>query len=156
MASAPRFLVGIDFSEGSRHALDEARRLAARCRASLTVAHVRPASDIRAAVAENRGDLVHAGGKVLSGHLAEHYAERIAEWVRPSGGERTLILSGAPELMLTREATRGYSLLVLGTTGQNAVSTLLMGSTVERVISRSAVPVLAVPGPRRNARKATR
>ena len=156
MASTPRFLVGIDFSDGSRHALDEARRLAARCHASLTVAHVRPVSDMRAAVAQNRGDLVHARGKVLAGELAKHYEERIAQWVGPSDGERALILSGAPEVVLTKEATRGYTMLVLGTTGLNAVSSLLMGSTVERVISRATVPVLAVPVPRRNTRKSSR
>lgn len=153
MAKAERFLVGIDFSEGSRRALEEARRLASRCGAAITVAHVRPHSDTRAAVLEDRGDLLRSGEKVLAQKLAEHYARRLDKWVRASQGERALIVRGAPELALNDEARRGYTLLVLGTTGRNAVSTLLMGATVERTIARATIPILAVPGPRRKARK---
>jgi nucleotide-binding universal stress UspA family protein len=142
---APRFLVGIDFSTGSRRALEEARRLASLSGATLTLAHVRPSSDIRAAISEERGDLVRAGGKVLASELTEHYARRIGQWVRDSEGERAVILRGGPDVALTREAQRGYTLLVLGTTGQNAVATLLMGATVERAIARATIPVLAVP-----------
>ena len=86
VAETPRFLVGIDFSPGSRRALDEARRLASMCGAAITVAHVRPASDIRAAIREERGDLVGTGGRVLTRELAEHYARRLAKWTRASGG----------------------------------------------------------------------
>ena len=145
MAATPRFLVGIDFSAGSRKALEEARRLAALSGATITVAHVRPYSDTRAAVLEDRGDLLRSGGKALAEKLAEHYARRLDKWFRASDGEQALILRGAPELVLNGEARRGYTLLVLGTTGQNAVATLLMGATVERTIARATIPVLAVP-----------
>jgi nucleotide-binding universal stress UspA family protein len=143
----PRFIVGIDFSAGSRKALDEARRLASLCGATVTVAHVRPASDVRSAVLEDRGDLIRSGGRVLARQLDEHYTDKLAQWVRE--GERAIVLRGAPEVALTREAGRGYTLLVLASTGQNAVSNLLMGATTERAVGRSTVPVLIVPtGPR--------
>lgn len=153
MPETPRFLVGIDFSPGSRTALDEARRLAALCGASITVAHVRPSNDVRAAVLEDRGDLIRSGGKVLAGALAEHYEKRLAEWVRASEGERGLILRGSADVALSREAQRGYELIVVGTTGQNAVATLLLGATVERAIARSPIPVLAVPSGLRRKRR---
>ena len=154
MPGTPRFLVGIDFSAGSRRALEVARRLATRCGATLTVAHVRPSSDIRAAVQEERGDLVRAGGRVLQGRLASHYTRRLGRWVRTSDGERPLILQGAPDVALTREARRGYTLLVLGATGRNAVSTLLLGATVQRALARATIPVLAVPSRIRRRRTA--
>ena len=72
MTATARFLVGIDFSPGSRKALAEARRLAAHCGAKITIAHVRPVSDVRAAVSEDRGDLVRAGGRVLAREIDAH------------------------------------------------------------------------------------
>lgn len=153
VAETPRFLVGIDFSPASRRALDEARGLASMCGAAITVAHVRPSSDIRAAIREERGDLVGAGGRVLTRELAEHYARRIAKWTRATEGERGLVLRGTPDVALAQEARRGYTLLVLGTTGQNAVATLLMGATVERAMARATIPVMVVPSSSRGPRR---
>jgi nucleotide-binding universal stress UspA family protein len=144
-----RYLVGIDFSTDSRRALDAARTLARRTGASLTLVHVRPFSDIRAAVVEERGDLVRAGGRVLSRELVAHYVKRLSAWARESEGDRTLVLRGAPDLALAREARRGYALLVLGRRGRNTVSSLFVGSTAERVLSRATIPTLVVPGRRR-------
>jgi len=141
-----RIMVAIDFSKGSLEALAEARRLARRTRTPLTIAHVRPFSDVRAAVSENRGDLVRAGGRVLVRELAAHYAKRLGALARERAGERTLLLRGAPEVELARAARRGYDLLVMGRRGRNTVSTILVGSTAERLLSRSGVPVLVVPG----------
>src|SRR5262245_6607116 len=153
MATAARFLVGIDFSDGARHALSEARRLASRCRATLTLAHARPFSDVRAAVLEDRGDLLRAGGRALANEIREHYATRLRSWSNAAAGERILLLRGAPDVALTREARRGYSLLVLGTHGANEVAALFLGSTVERAIARATVPILAVPSPRRSKKR---
>jgi nucleotide-binding universal stress UspA family protein len=109
------------------------------------VAHTRPVSDVRAATLEDRGDLIRAGGRVLAGDLADHYTKRIGQWVRTADGERGIVLKGAPDVALAREARRGYALIVLGTTGRNAVQTLLVGATAERTIARSSIPVLVVP-----------
>lgn len=144
-----RFLVAIDFSPDSRRALAVARALARRSHATLTLVHVRPFSDVRAAVAEERGDLVRAGGRVLAREIAAVYERRLGEWARESDGDRTLLLRGSPEVALTREARRGYALLVMGRRGRNPVSALFLGSTAERVLSRATIPVLIVPRHRR-------
>lgn len=141
-----RIMVAIDFSKDSLLALAAARALARRTGSGLTLAHVRPFSDVRAAVSEDRGDLVHAGGRVLVRELAAHYARRLGALARTADGEQTLVLRGAPEIELARASRRGYELLVMGRRGRNTVSTLLLGSTAERVLSRSSVPVLIVPG----------
>ena len=145
MTTTARFLVGIDFSPGSRKALAEARRLAAHCGAKITIAHVRPVSDVRAAVSEDRGDLVRAGGRVLAREIDAHYATRLRVWAEPREGEDTVLLRGAPDIALAKEARRGYSLIVLGSHGRNFAATVLLGSTTERVIARSSIPVLTVP-----------
>lgn len=148
MARKLRYLVAIDFSPGSRRALEAARALARRTGASLTVAHVRPSSDMRAAVVEDRGDLLRPGFGSLSRRLAEHYERRLADWVRLGRGEDGRLLKGAPDVALAREARRGYDLIILGSHGEGTVPPPLMGSTVERVLARSTVPVLVIPNSR--------
>ena len=137
--------MAIDFSPASGRALEAARALARRTGAALTIAHVRPTSDMRAAIEEDRGDLLKPGSGSLSRRLGEHYARRLAEWVRPQPGEEPRLLRGAPDVALAREARRGYDLIILGNHGVGPVPLPLMGSTVERVLARSTVPVLVVP-----------
>jgi len=137
--------VAIDFSPGARRALEAARALARRSGAQLTIAHARPTSDMRAAVGQDRGDLLKPGSGSLSRRLGEHYSLRLADWVRPRRGEEVRLLKGSPDVALTREARRGYDLIVLGSHGLGSVPPPLMGSTVERVLARAPVPVLVVP-----------
>ena len=140
------YLVATDFSPESRHALLEARALARRTGASITLVHVRPTSDVRAAIAEERGDLLRSAGRALKSRIAEHYALRLGRIARR--GERALVISGVPELAICREAGRGYDLVVMGKRGRGAVSSLFLGSVAQRVIARSPIPVLVAP-PRR-------
>jgi len=144
---AARYLVATDFSAHSRRALAAARELARQTGATLTLAHVRPTSDVRAAVAEERGDLLKSPAGTLRGQIAAHYADRLDRLALD--GERTRILSGLPELALCREAARNYALLVIGNRGRGAVSSLFLGSTAQRVLARSPIPVLVVPSRRR-------
>jgi len=142
----PRYLVATDFSAKSRRALVEARALAACTGAVLTIAHVRPSSHVRAAVAEERGDLLREPAGKLASRLADHYARRLSRLVR--SGERPLVLSGVPELAICREARKGYALIVMGQRGLGAVSSLFLGSVAQRVLARSPIPVLVVPARR--------
>lgn len=149
MAADYRYLVATDFSPAARRALAAARLLARRAGASLTIAHVRPSSDLRAAVLEERGDLLRAARGTLGAAMKEHYRRRIAALVDTDRGEKGLILSGAADVALGREARRGYDLLVMGTRGHGAVSSLFLGSTTQRVLARSPIPVVVVPSKRR-------
>ncbi len=146
MAQRDRYLVATDFSRASRRALAAARALARKTGAALILAHVRPTSDVRAAVAEERGDLLRSPAGNLRARVAEHYARRLAGLA--VSDERPLVLSGVPELALCKEAARGYDLVVLGNRGRGAVSSLFLGSTAQRVLARSPIPVLVVPSRR--------
>jgi nucleotide-binding universal stress UspA family protein len=148
MASDYRYLVATDFSPASRRALTAARSLARRSGASLTIAHVRPSADLRAAVHEERGDLLRAAHGSLAAAMKEHYRRRMAALVQADRGETGLILSGAPDVALCKEARR-YDLLVMGNRGHGAVSSLFLGSTTQRVLARSPVAVVVVPSKRR-------
>ncbi|MFY9551288.1 MAG: universal stress protein [Thermoanaerobaculia bacterium] len=143
MAEAPRYLVGVDFSPRSRRALAFARDLAARSGATLTIAHVRPFSDVRSAVVLERGDLLRNPGRKLPRKIKALYEEQLA--ALRQDGERILLLKGAPDVALCREARRGYDLLILGRRGPGAISSILPGSTALRTLACSTVPVLFVP-----------
>ena len=149
-----RILTGVDFSPESRQALDAARGLARSANGTITIAHVRPLSDVKAAVVEERGDLLRRADGSLEDALADHFSRRLAGWTGSRAGERTLLLRGAPGSALCREARRGYDLLVLGSRGRGRVAAALLGSTVQEALSRAPIPVLVIrrPAPRPRAR----
>ena len=137
-----RILVGVDFSRESLGALRAARALVAKVGGRITVAHVRPSSNMRAAVVENRGDLLRGAPQGLTAALADHYTRRLGRLRRPRSEEKVLLLRGAAGPALCRQARRGYDLLILGDRGRGRVASFLLGSTVQVAIARSPVPVL--------------
>ncbi|HYX20327.1 MAG TPA: universal stress protein [Thermoanaerobaculia bacterium] len=137
-----RILVAIDFSPESEEALRAARELSARTRARLTLVHVRPHSDIRAAILEERGDLLKGRAGSLRKAMARHYRERLESSAKGGRREALALRSGKPGRALLREVRGGYDLLVMGSRGRGGVAAALLGSTVQEVLTRSPVPVL--------------
>src|SRR5512132_1771017 len=149
MASPFRVLVGIDFSPESRAAVRAARNLVKRTGGELTLAHVRPVSDIRAAVIEERGDLLRRPSGRLARDMAAHYAKRLGTMVGRTKNESHRLIRSDAAPGLCREAARGgYDLLVLGTRGRGPGAEFLLGSTVQEVIHSSPIPVVVVPARR--------
>lgn len=142
MARPLRFLVGVDFSPESRKAVAFARELAARSGAKLTIAHVRPFSDVRAAVTLKRGDLLRSRPGSLSTAVRDIYVRQLSSLAVE--GERVLLLRGASDVALAKEAARGYDLLILGRHGRG-VRSVLPGSTALRTLAGTKVPLLIVP-----------
>jgi nucleotide-binding universal stress UspA family protein len=139
-----RILVAVDFSPESEKALRAARELVAGTRARLTLAHVRPSNDIRAAVLEERADLLKGRAGSLRKAMARHYQERLESLAMSGRKETRKLLSGKPSLALLRELRNGYDLLAIGTRGRGGVAAALLGSTVQEILARSPVPVLVV------------
>jgi nucleotide-binding universal stress UspA family protein len=148
VVSPLRVLVGVDFSPESRAAVRAARDLVKRTSGDLTLAHVRPVSDIRAAVVEERGDLLHLPSGSLARTIAAHYAERLGKMARRRKNESYRLLRGDPAPGLCREAARGFDLLFLGTRGRGRATAFLLGSTVQEVVHRSPIPIVVVPARR--------
>lgn len=146
MASDPvRFLVAVDFSAESRLALRAARELVRRAEGELTIAHVRATSDVRAAVIEERGDLIRLPPGGVARGIATYYDSVLAKLLKKSEGETARLLRGEPARELCREAARGYDVLVMGSRGRGAAARFLLGSTVQEVLTRSPIPVLVFP-----------
>ncbi len=136
-------LVPVDFSPASIKALREAGRLAERMGASLTLLHVRPISDIRAAIAEGREDLLKEPSRALASGMKRHYAERLAALATRSGAVETRLASGRASREIVR-AAKGFDLVVVGRTGRGGLSDLL-GGTTHKVLAACTVPVVVIP-----------
>lgn len=136
-------LVPVDFSSASLRALREAGTIADRMGASLTILHVRPISDVRAAIDEGREDLLKGPPRALASAMKRHYAERLAALVARSGAAETRLASGRASREIVR-AAKGFDLVVMGRTGRGGISGLL-GGTTHKVLAACPVPVLVVP-----------
>lgn len=136
-------LVGVDFSPASGRALKEAVELAERTSGTLTVLHVRPVSDVRAAVLEERGDLLSRSSQELKRELERHYAERFASLEVPTA--RIRLVRGRASTEICKEASKGYDLLVLGREGRAHGLVDLLGGTAQKVLVCSPIPVVVVP-----------
>jgi nucleotide-binding universal stress UspA family protein len=138
-----RLLVAVDFSPHSERALRAARKLKQRVGGTLTILHVRAPSDVRAAVVEERGDLIHS--RRLPQEMTKHYRSRLEGLIGGRADESWKVRSGKPAVEITREARRGYDLIVAGTRGAGAAARLILGSTVQELLQISPLPVTVVP-----------
>ncbi|WP_272976910.1 universal stress protein [Deinococcus geothermalis] len=142
-----RIAVGIDFSPASLHALDVARTRFPGAR--LRLLHV---TDARVATTPDLGGGVIPTGPspALLQTLETADADRLAQLAQ--GSEETELLVGDPVTGILEAAERwGAELIVVGTHAQGVIEHFLLGSTAEKLISRSPVPVLTVRLPRGQA-----
>ncbi|MGZ6971318.1 MAG: universal stress protein [Thermoanaerobaculia bacterium] len=136
-------LVPVDFSPTSLKALREAARLADRMGGSLTVLHVRPISDVRAAIDEGREDLLKGPPRALVSAMKRHYAERLTALAARAGAAETRLASGRASREIVR-AAKGFDLVVMGRTGRGGLSGLL-GGTTQKILAACPIPVAVVP-----------
>jgi nucleotide-binding universal stress UspA family protein len=136
-------LVPVDFSPASLKAVREAGRLAELMVGSLTILHVRPVSDVRAAISEGREDLLRSSSRSLAAAMRRHYAERLAALAARSGAAETRLASGRASREIVR-AAKGCDLVVMGRTGRGGLTGLL-GGTTRKVLASCPVPVVVVP-----------
>lgn len=135
-----RLLIGIDFSPASLHALEVAR--ARFPGAQRRLAHV---TDARAVAAPDvMGGLTPVlPDPTLLQTLESADSSRLAQVVQP--GEETELLVGDPVTgLLDAARTWGADLIVVGTHDQGALEHFFIGSSAEKLVSRSTLPVLCV------------
>ena len=133
-------LFATDFSPASHAASLYATALAEHFHSVLTLVHVFLPS-LSAQEFEAR-----AGTASDQRKLIEQKLELTTQALAPRGGTaKSLLLEGDPSVMLAKEASlSNVALLVLGTHGGNRVARHLLGSVVENILRRSAIPVLTV------------
>lgn len=148
MQKVNRVLVPIDFSPGSRAALDYAAYVAESFHASLDVLHVwevphfvgmdlmlqlpniesQPIDTfVRSQAEKELADFVAAG----------HFNEELPVKQRLEAGDVDAVI-----LQIAQDEQ--YDLIVMGTHGRTGLAHLLMGSVAERVVRQAPCPVMTV------------
>ncbi len=135
-----KILVGIDGSVAAQGAARTAAMLAQATGAKLTLAYVvvpvLPPTGAPWAPLEELMQLERDEG-----------AQKLRDAVKMLGDPllHTELWMGAPaEVLAEKSKAEGYSLIVVGGTGKGAVRRLLVGSTCDRLVHISQIPVLIV------------
>jgi nucleotide-binding universal stress UspA family protein len=144
MAFRPSVLCPVDFSDNARGALRYAAALAAHFQTPLTLLAVNdPLLEEAAALSASPTHLAEDTRRELE-RFFSHTFERPP---KPPADVRLEVVTGkpAPEILrVSRE--RACDLLVMGSHGSTGFRKLFFGSTTERVLRETSVPVLVTPG----------
>ena len=145
MARIEHILCPVDFSEGSRHAVDHALAIARWYNATVTALYVSPPI----ALAPFIDPLVHPPPLVRTPEDLEKMRLELALFVEQESGDfsiRSLITEGnaAGKILECAGETRA-DLLIMGTHGRSGLHRLILGSVTESVMRHAFCPVLTVP-----------
>jgi len=150
-----RILAPTDFSPPSDQALEYARRVAARCGATLHLLHV----------LEDTVDTTSFGSEVLVPDSPEVRAARLEEarekLAHRSGGANheqprasTEVVVGPSTRTIVRYAAdNGFDLIIMGTHGRRGFAHLVIGSVAEEVVRTASCPVLSIHQPPKELRR---
>jgi nucleotide-binding universal stress UspA family protein len=143
MIRIKKILTPTDFSDYSSVATEYARELALKFAAELHFLHV---LEVHASSTPTFG-----GGLAISSLIKESKDksdEALAELAGETGGT-CVSVEGQPFLEILRYATQNeIDLIVMGTHGRSGLDHVLLGSVAERIVRKSACPVLTIRHPR--------
>ena len=152
MPTFTKILAATDFSEDSTLALSYAEELARKFSAEIILLHVdQPLAPV--IMTPELGPAMDVGAMSRLAEeqrlLAQRELDKIINRIRDSGQKvRSMLKVGAPFLEIIHTAqTEKADLIVVGTHGRTGLAHVLMGSVAERVVQKSACPVLAVRHP---------
>jgi nucleotide-binding universal stress UspA family protein len=142
MTSRRTVLCPVDFSDASRGALRYAKVLAEYLEAELTVLTVAdPLLTEAAELTSSTARVLEATQRELSTFCREAFVPGVA-----SSGIRFEVATGKPAVEILRLAqNRPTDIIVMSTHGLTGVRKLFFGSTTERVLRETTVPVLLTP-----------
>ena len=139
-------LVGIDFSESARSALEQAVRLAHERGAHLRLLHVLEPIPAPASA----GDIAPLLDDVQQ-LCQRHAAQRLEAWAAaagaPAGHDRSVVVGVPLEVLLTESRQRGCDLLVLGH-GGGAAGAAGAGTLATKCVRKAGLKVLLVKSDR--------
>lgn len=145
-------LAPTDFSRASRHAVEYAAGLAEHFGATLWLVHV-SAAPLAEHETEHPGavGIYHRAREEQAQHVRQRIAELVAELAEQHEGLKveSELRVGVPYAAIIDASTElGVDMIVMGTAGLTGFSHFLIGSTAERVVRLSKIPVLTVRGER--------
>lgn len=148
MLQVAKILVPVDFSPGSRGAVELARAMASKFGSSLDVLHVwePPRYVIPEVTVQLPGEPQQTLMDFARSEAGKEMERFLGALERDAGGQvRGRLESGDPtEVILELAQRERYDLIVMGTHGRTGLSHLFIGSVAERVVRRASCPVLTV------------
>lgn len=134
-----KILLPTDGSEGAETAFKHARELAGKYDADLHVLYV---ADVRiesvSDFVSNLSGALEKAGREATEELAEKAAEKGVNAI-------TTVRNGIPHSEINGYVEeKGIDMVVMGTHGRTGIDRMLLGSTTEKVVRTSDVPVLTV------------
>jgi nucleotide-binding universal stress UspA family protein len=141
-------LFATDFSECSQKAFEYAQAICAVSGARLEIIHtIGEPVDLRGFY------VPHVSFDVLSKEIEESAKKMMDEFcadnLKDSDNYGTLVVTGVPHEEIINQAQKvGADVIVMGTHGRSGLDHVLFGSTTEKVIRKSTIPVLSVPNPK--------
>lgn len=146
MIEIQRILCPIDFSHFSRRALDHAVAIARWYESTITLLHVCAIAPV-AAYAPGSGVLPSAG---LTPADREALLAAMKGFAEGEAGtnvaiELDIVEGSTSAAILAKADAMAADLVVMGTHGRSGFERLVLGSVTERVLRKSACPVLTVP-----------
>jgi len=145
-----RILVAIDLSQFSQGVLSYAEELSRSAQAELVVCNILNQRDIRALeMAVSYGAHINVADSLED--LKRERAHDVTEFVRANAERpqniRLVFRAGIPfKEILAAIVEVGADLVVLGSKGRTNLANVLFGTTAEKVLRHSPVPVLSVRG----------
>jgi nucleotide-binding universal stress UspA family protein len=144
MLSFRSILCPVDFSAHSAYALRHAAALASRANARLTIAWITDPLMAQAAVVY----VLDPDGEQALAELREFVTQSLPQGPPLLSEPKLTTAMGKPEQEILRVAEEQKAdLIVMGTHGVSGYRKMFFGSTTERVLRKTSVPVLAVPAP---------
>jgi universal stress protein A len=143
MTWKPTVLCPIDFSDASRGALRYAAAIAEHFGSDLMVTTVNdPLLSDAEDMAEGEGHMAEETAREMERFVEETFAHR----ARPAVRTRFESVTGKPAAEILGLAARAHAhVIVMGSHGATGVRKLFFGSTTERVLRETTVPVLVTP-----------
>jgi universal stress protein A len=142
-------LVPVDYSDHSKESARFAARLAASLGATLQIVHVwdKPTYATDAVLVRTPGKENRSLIEMIRENAEHDMSQFLAELALPSDVKVThRLLSGDPSATILAELKTGaFDVIVLGTHGRTGLAHMLLGSTAEKLVRLSPIPVLTVP-----------
>lgn len=140
-----RILCPVDYSEFSRHAVDQALAVGRWYGGRLTVMHVVPPSTVPLIAPVPSQHEPH----VVTPEDCELLRQQAARFVAAESGgaavEVEIVVGGIVDEVVSRAKSLPADIVVMGSHGRSGFDRLMLGSVTERTLRKAPCPVLIVP-----------